>query len=396
MRFSSGAKKALCIGAAALAVVLAFRPPLVERVYAEKDKSAQVNFSKKEKKQLLKNFEKAVKAGNLEKAKELMEHPGAVIGEKEKTAGLFIASKRGNLEMVKLLVKAGADVNAFDMNSYKTRESGWTSLVYAAVNDHLDVVKYFIEELEIDVDQPDIAGSTALMNTSYFKKSDFEKNYEMIEYLLSQGADANAVSNNGTTAIMGTAIDERIDIAAMLVQNGAKPGMRTTDYGDTALYRAVERDNFGFVEFLLGVGVDINVQDDFGVTPLIKAALNGSVNSVKILVAKGADVNLKDDEGRSALMYAVRGADPRIEDLSGEELESMGEAQRNHYELKKQYRKESIEIINVLLSSPNLDVNAKDKSGKKALDYTDDAEIKEILKKHIKKKYKKVPTDGKG
>jgi len=380
MRFSRGTKKALCIGAATLAAVLAFKQPIVDKVYAQKQQSAQVKLSPKERKALLKDFEKAVKNGDVEKAAELLGQSD-VMGENELTAALFTASKKGNLEMVSFLVEEGADVNAFDMNSYKTRETGWTPLVYAAVNDRLDVVKYFIEERGIDVDQPDKAGCTALMNTAYFRKKDYEKNYETIAYLISQGADVNATANNGTTAFIGTAIEGRVDAARILLQNGAKVNVRTTDYGDTAIYRAVERDEFDFLEFLLSVGVDINAQDDFGVTPLMKAAGNGSVNSVKMLVAKGADLNLRDDEGRTALMYAVRMADLKVNELSEDELEEMRVPERNLYEMKRQYRKESIEIIKILLSSPHLDINAKDKSGKTALEHADDGEIRKILKK---------------
>ena len=43
------ARTAACIGAAALAAALAFKPPLVDRAYAEKQKSAQVKFTPKEK-----------------------------------------------------------------------------------------------------------------------------------------------------------------------------------------------------------------------------------------------------------------------------------------------------------------------------------------------------------
>lgn len=381
MRFSRGAKKALYLGVATLAAVLVFKQPLIERVYAQKQQSAQIKLSPKEKKKLIKNFEKAVKKGDVKKAAELFDQSD-VIGEKELTNALMTASKRGNLEMVRFLVEEGADVNAFDMDSYKTRETGWTPLVHAAVHDRLEVVKYFVEELGIDVDQPDLAGCTPLMNTAFFRKKNYKDNYAMIEYLISQGADVNATAKNGTTAFMGTAIEGRIEVATILIQNGAKVNVRTTDYGDTALYRAVEKDKFDFVECLLSVGADIDVQDDFKVTPLMKAAGNGSITSVKMLVAKGADVNLQDDVGRTALIYAVRMADLKVKELTEEELEGMRVPEKNLYEMKQQYRKESIEIIKILLSSPYLNVNAKDKSGKTVLDHTDDDEIRKILKKH--------------
>ena len=363
----------------ALAAVLALKQPLIDRVYAEKQQSVQVKLSPKEKKQLFKEFENAVKACDVEKTEELMNHPGGVIDEKRKTAALMIAARKGHLDIVRLLVEAGADVNAFDMDSYKTRQVGWTPTIYAARNDHIEVVKYFVEELGIDVDQRDAVGCTPLMVTSYFRKKSLKENAVMIEYLISQGADVNAAASNGTTAIIGTAIDGRVDVAAILVQNGAKPDARTTDYGDTAIYRAVERDRYDFLEFLLSVGVDINVQDDFGVTPLMKAAGNGSATSVKMLVAKGADVNIRDDAGWNALIWAVRAVDAKVD---AEPKENESEIERKMRELKQKYREESMEIINVLLSSPHMQINAKDNLGKTALDHTNDSEVKKLLKKH--------------
>ncbi len=379
MRSRSIAKSALCIGTAALAAVLALKQPLIEKVYAEKQQSVQVKLSPKERKQLFKEFENAVKAGDVEKAEELMNHPSGVIDEKRKTAALMIAARKGHLDIVRMLVEAGADVNAFDMDSYKTRQAGWTPLVYAAVNDRLDIVKYFIEELGIDVDQRDAVGCTPLMATSYFRKKNLDKNMATIGYLISKGADVNATASNGTTAFIGTAIDGRVDVAAILVQNGAKPDARTTDYGDTAIYRAVERDRHDFLEFLLSVGVDIDVQNDFGVSPLMKAAGNGSINSVKMLVAKGADVNLRDDAGWNALIWAVRAVDAKVD---AEPKENESEIEKKMRELKQKYREESMGIINVLLSSPHMQINAKDNLGKTALDHASDEGARMLLEKH--------------
>lgn len=54
----------------------------------------------------------------------------------EKSA-LMIAAEEGNLELVKLMVKNGADVNATD-------EDGVTALQFAAKNDNTDVVEFLM------------------------------------------------------------------------------------------------------------------------------------------------------------------------------------------------------------------------------------------------------------
>ena len=51
---------------------------------------------------------------------------------------LMVASKKGNLELVKLLIKAGANVNLSD-------NEGWTPLIAAAHKGHKDVCKALLD-----------------------------------------------------------------------------------------------------------------------------------------------------------------------------------------------------------------------------------------------------------
>ncbi len=372
------ARTAAYVGAAALAAALAFKPPLIDRAYAEKQKSAQVKFTPKEKKKLFKDFSKAVKKGDPEKVQELIDQGGKLINKERKTAALMTASKKGHLEVVKLLVEAGADVDAFDMNSYKTRETGWTPLMYAAHNYRLDVIDYFLE-IGVDVDQPDFVGATPLMTVSYFKVKDVNKTFELIDYLISHGADVNATSNNGSTALMAAANNGRLKVVKKLVEEGADVNARSSAYGDTALYRAVEKDYWEIVKFLIEEGADFDSGTDWKVTPLMYAAAAGSLESLKILLKNGADVNLKDDEGLTALMRAARTVPCKI---SAEPEENETELQKKLREEKVKNREDSIKILKLLLSVKGIKVNAKDKSGKTALDHADDEEVRKLIKKH--------------
>jgi ankyrin repeat protein len=46
----------------------------------------------------------------------------------------MLAAVRGNAEMVRILIEAGADVNAYDKHM-------WNAVKYAIMNNHFDIVK---------------------------------------------------------------------------------------------------------------------------------------------------------------------------------------------------------------------------------------------------------------
>ena len=58
----------------------------------------------------------------------------------------MIASDHGNLELVKLLLKAGADINAKDKN-------GWTALVWASQSGQTEI-EAFLREIGANVNNP--------------------------------------------------------------------------------------------------------------------------------------------------------------------------------------------------------------------------------------------------
>jgi ankyrin repeat protein len=67
----------------------------------------------------------------------------------------MLAASHGRLDMVQLLVEAGADVNIRD-------EDGSTSLMCAAEHGHAGIVKYLLHNPETDVQAKDNDGLTAL------------------------------------------------------------------------------------------------------------------------------------------------------------------------------------------------------------------------------------------
>ena len=94
---------------------------------------------------------------------------------------LLEASEKGDINMVKQLIREGADVN--NANNY-----GYTPLMWANTRGHLEIVKYLMEQ-GANVNQADIDGWTPLIWASR------NGHLEIVKYLVSQGADYSSIKN---------------------------------------------------------------------------------------------------------------------------------------------------------------------------------------------------------
>ena len=100
----------------------------------------------------------AAASGNIEKIRELIK-AGADVNEKNSHSfsALMIAARTGNIDMMKVLIDAKADVNESD--------DGFTALMAAIAYGRIDAVKYLIEA-KADVNAKTSDGDTALMYAS--------------------------------------------------------------------------------------------------------------------------------------------------------------------------------------------------------------------------------------
>lgn len=120
---------------------------------------------------------------------------------------LSLAAYRGNLPFVQRLVHAGADVNFY----------GWPPLVYAAFNGHAAVVDYLLK-MGAEVNATTANGSTALLFASRFG------HIQVVERLLHDQADPNITNQYGATAYDWAMKTENTDIADLLVKAGGHAG----------------------------------------------------------------------------------------------------------------------------------------------------------------------------
>src|SRR5688572_26546278 len=75
--------------------------------------------------------------------------------------------------------------------------------------------------------------------------------------------------------------------------------------GNTALHRAVERDDAGEVARLIRSGADFKAVNRYGVAPISVACARGNAEIIEQLLQAGADVNTSLPEGETCLMTAA-------------------------------------------------------------------------------------------
>ena len=138
---------------------------------------------------------------------------------------------------------------------------------------------------------------------------------DIVEYLVEEGADVNAVDNNKIVPLHSLASRNSAAAIAVLLDNGADVDFK--DYGNnTALHYAAMSDATDAVVILSKAGADIENIEDYGRTPLILGARErGGPKTIKVLLDAGADVKASDKFGATALHLASWRGKKEVVDL---------------------------------------------------------------------------------
>ncbi|CDZ79056.1 ankyrin repeat protein [Legionella massiliensis] len=236
----------------------------------------------------------AATKGRIEVAKLLLKVKGLDINFGMRRTALDEATAAGNLEMVQLLVEAGAKPTQ-------------ASFQIACSKGYLQIARELVEankqsEAPFDYNQ-------ALMLTITQGKM------ETIRYLVNElGADVNFVeppifsTNSGDLTPLIIAIQyKQSEAASFLIGAGANVDDAKAHFAMTALGFAAFIGDAISVENILAESLDeINARDKEGCTPLMRAVQNDNPGLVKQLLDAGANVNLRQKNGNTALIDAVR------------------------------------------------------------------------------------------
>lgn len=98
--------------------------------------------------------------------------------------------------------------------------------------------------------------------------------------------------------------DDALEPVKILLDQGANINAQTRE-GDTAIILAGwVRDDLKLVTYLAERGADVNIANENGDTPLIDAAYKGNIKILEYLLDNGADISIENKSGHSALDVA--------------------------------------------------------------------------------------------
>jgi ankyrin repeat protein len=188
----------------------------------------------------------------------------------------YAAVRGADRSGVEALIAQGANVNLRD------RRGGVTPLMYAAALGSTDTMRLLLDK-GADVNARSALGATALM----WAAADPAK----VRLLVERGADVKSVSESGRTALLLAAMsDESADTVRLLLKRGADAKIIDREQNSTIAGGAFGNDS-GTVQQLIAAGAPVNAANVAGTTPLMSAAANGNVASVQLLLKAGANVN---------------------------------------------------------------------------------------------------------
>lgn len=204
---------------------------------------------------------------------------------------------------VESLLKAGAKVN-------KTNKKNQFPLWIALWNNDVQMVKLLIAN-GADVNQK-FKGKDANINCLEIAAQN--GSFEIAKLLVDAGAPFDVKGIKGCTPLRTACRNGRTDIVIYLVDKGADVDSKAEDMA-TPLEAAAGKGHLEIVQMLVEKGANVNHQDKEGDTPLGEAAKYGYVEVVKYLLSKGADVSLKNQQGYTAQDLARNAGQAKVEEM---------------------------------------------------------------------------------
>jgi uncharacterized protein len=254
----------------------------------------------------------AARQGDIESARVILEH-GADVNQQTEGGwtALLTAVQNRYYELASFLLEHGADPKI-------QNNGGWNPLYIATDNrnieggdyptrkpdmDHLEIIKLLIDHG---------ADLNARMHSSTETRTIFTHQW---------------LYEDGGTPFLRAAQSSDIELMKLLLEHGADPTLNTDDnttplmvasgigWVEGVTYEWSKAANLETVKMLLDLGIDVNGRNSEGRTALMGAAHKGRNEIVQLLVDRGADLNAHDIGSRDTI-HKLAGVSWRAIDYS--------------------------------------------------------------------------------
>ncbi len=253
-----------------------------------------------------------------------------------------IAGNNGSIEIAKLLIEKNADTHAV------SRSSKTTPLMYAMRSNDIELIRLLLNK-GADINEKNLHGETPLMYAAAWVDT------PVFTFLLRHDPDVTTQTWRGKTALDYATKENKAELVQALLTHRGRTRVTSEDkercrqlakrkkdpttiavfkhhyQQERALFKAIEEDNLVAVKRLIDEGVDTNSTTSDGNTPLIVAIIKDtSPFIIQLLVERGANINATNTNGETALMIATKfqdlnalnfllskGASPDIADNNG-------------------------------------------------------------------------------
>ena len=278
----------------------------------------------------------AVSVNNIEMVEMLLQN-GAGTNNAYIGTPLHTSIGKGNIQITKILIKAGANVNVTDEEGITTLMLAvlcnnlylvktlieakadpnivlWkynkTALIMAAENGHLDIFEYLLP-LTTDEKQREYAFEMLSEGMLYRERCNDVITQNLVHYaryndvlgmeeLISHGIDLNKFNERGENALHIASSFGNLDVVNLLIEAGADLDIRSMSKR-SAVEIATRNNQLKIVTRLIEAGASLAVKDG---TLLMLATGCKYKEVAKILIDFGIDINAKDSYGETALEKA--------------------------------------------------------------------------------------------
>ncbi len=197
-------------------------------------------------------------------------------------------------DIVKLLIKNGADVNILD-------KQGKNAYWFAQYDNTEKISDILIEN--------GTNTNVKLNKTNDLMVACKNGDLKKVQFLINTGIDVNLQNEKENTALIFAVKYQHKDIVELLLENNAYVNIKVDGREHLLFYGIKQVLETKIIELLINNGADVNIKDDISDTALMYAVRNNNTEVSKLLIKNGANIDAVDTSGNtfSATIYSGNG-----------------------------------------------------------------------------------------